>query len=548
MYRTIFLLIAALGVGQALAAEPVLRQPVTEVFAVTGVRIVVGPGEVLERGALVVRDGIIEAVGEGIDIPADATVYEHDPEEAALTIYPGLIDAYVPVAFVRDKDDGSEEDNGDPVTHRPGKYPHPLITPDRRMNSRHWPADRVDALRDAGFTTAVLAPEDGLVRGRSALVNLGEGGYGANVIEPQLFQHISLHARMSGRSFPSSLMGGVALLRQAFLDAQWQAEARSVWQNSPSQRRPEFLEGVKSLEGLITGDVPVVFEATDTLDSLRISGLVDEFGLSAWMVGHGKEYQRLDSISASGIGQILPLDFPSAPDLEEDAEREASLQELRHWHLAPENPARVMEAGLSVLLTSHPHGSPGNLFEHLEKAIERGLDPDRALAALTTEPANALGLGGRAGRIEAGYMANFLLVEDELFVASPSIREVWVDGRRHLLREMEPPEVEPAGEWDIELIVAGMGNIDATLTLRGDAPTLSGSMEIMGTRLPLSEARVSGSRLDMRIDGSRLGMPGSFTMYMDIEGDRGRGAGSSPQGEFDVRGRRTGDPDEEDAA
>jgi hypothetical protein len=73
-------------------------------------------------------------------------------------------------------------------------------------------------------------------------------------------------------------------------------------------------------------------------------------------------------------------------------------------------------------------------------------------------------------------------------------------------------------------------------------------MEIMGTRLPLSEARVSGSRLDIRIDGSRLGMPGSFTMYMDIEGDRGRGAGSSPQGDFNVRGRRTGDPDQEDSA
>ena len=547
MYRTIFLLIVALGVGQALANEPVLRQPVTDVFAVTGVRIVVGPGEVIESGALVVRDGIIEAVGEGIDIPADATVYEHDPEEVELTIYPGLIDAYVPVAFASDKND-DDDDNGDPVVHRPGQYPHPLITPDRRMNSKHWPADRVDALRRAGFTTAVLAPEEGLVRGRSALVNLGEGGFGANVIEPDLFQHISLHARMSGRSFPSSLMGGMALLRQALLDAQWQAEARSVWQDNPSQRRPEFLEGVESLEALVTGDVPVVFEATDTLDSLRIAGLVDEFGLSAWMVGHGNEYQRLDSIAASGIGQILPMDFPSAPDVDDDAEREVSLQELRHWNLAPENPTRVMGSGLSVLLTSHPHGSPAGLFEHLEKAIERGLDPDRALAALTTEPAEALGLSGRAGRIEAGYMANFLLVEDELFVASPAIREIWVDGRRHLLREMDPPEVEPAGKWDIELIVAGMGSIDASLTLRGDAPTLSGNMEIMGTRLPLSEARVSGSRLDIRIDGSRLGMPGSFTMYMDIEGDRGRGAGSSPQGDFNVRGRRTGDPDQEDSA
>lgn len=545
MRRTTFLLLFAFfGLGKALATEPVLRQPATDVFAVTGVRIVVAPGEVIEAGSLVVRDGVIAAVGAGIAIPPDATVFEHDPEEARLTIYPGLIDVYVPVPFSGEED----EDNGEPVVHRPGQYPHPLITPERRMSSRHWPLDRVEALRGAGFTTAVLAPDDGLVRGRSALVNLGEGGFGANVIEPELFQHVSLQARSAGRSFPSSLMGSMALLRQAFLDAQWQAEARSVWLANPGQRRPEFLEGIEALEALTGGDMTVVFEAADTLDSLRIAALAEEFGLSAWMVGHGREYQRLNSLAATGITQILPLDFPSAPDVDADVEREVSLQELRHWHLAPENPAKVMESGLGVLLTSHPHGSPGNLFEHLEKAIERGLDPDRALAALTTGPAEVLGLAGRAGRIEAGYMANFLLVEDDLFVASPSIREVWVDGRRHLLREVDPPEVEPAGEWAIELIVGGMGNIDATMVLHGAAPVLTGSLEIMGTQLPLSEARVSGKRLDVRIDGARLGMPGSFTLYMDIEGDRGRGAGSSPQGDFNVRGRRTGDPDQEDAA
>jgi hypothetical protein len=546
LYRIITLLVAFFALGQTLASEPVLRQPVSEVFAVTGVRIVTSPGNMIESGTLVVRDGVIESVGADIAIPSDATVFEYDPEESQLTVYPGLIDVYVPVSFA--KDDDKDDDNGDPVTHRLGEYPHPLITPARAMSSRYWPGDRIEALRNAGFTTALLAPEDGLVRGRSALVNLGDGGFGANVIVPELFQHVSLQARLANRQFPGSLMGAVALLRQAFFDAQWQTEAREVWQRNPAQARPDFLEGIEPLESVLAGDVPVVFESADMLDSLRIASIAEEFGLSPWMVGHGREYQRLDSLAATGIGQILPLDFPSEPEVDEDAEREASLQELRHWQLAPENPARVMASGLPVMLTSNPHSNPGNLFEHIERAIERGLDPDRVLAALTTEPAQTLGIEDRAGRIESGYMANFILVEDELFVASPSIREVWVDGRRHLLREMEPPEVEPAGQWDIELVVSGMGSIDASLELRGDAPVLSGTMEIMGTRLPLSEARVSGSRLDIRIDGSRLGMPGSITLYMDIEGDRGRGAGSSPQGDFNVRGRRTGDPEEEDAA
>jgi len=250
----------------------------------------------------------------------------------------------------------------------------------------------------------------------------------------------------------------------------------------------------------------------------------------------------------TGLGQILPLDFPDAPDVDEH-ERDISLPELRHWKHAPENPMRVMESGLPVVFTTYPHGSPDAIFANLARAIERGLDPDRALAALTTEPAKMLGIEDRAGRLAPGYMANFVLSEGELLVESPALREVWIDGRRNVLQELEPPEVEPAGTWDITLTVEGMGDIDASLELDGKAPDLSGSMGIMGNSVPLAEARVSGSRLNVRIDGSRLGMPGSITFHLDIEGKRGRGSGSSPQGDFDVRGKRSGDPDEtEDAA
>lgn len=541
------MLAAVVVVVHAAASEPDLRQPVPGVHAISGVSVVTEPGEIIDNATLVVRDGLVEAVGESVSVPDDAELIEFDPEEEQITIYPGLIDAYVPVKFARDEDnrDDEEDADADSETLRPGRYPHPLVTPERRLTSRHWPQDRVEELRNAGFTTAVLAPESGLIRGVSALVNLGEGGYAANVIDPELFVHMALDARISGRDFPNSMMGAVALMRQTFLDARWQAEARAVWQEHPDQPRPEFLEGLEPLEAVLAGDVSVVFETEDMLGSLRAASVAAEFGLRPWLVGHGYEYQRLDSLAETGLGQILPLDFPEPPDVEEN-ERDVSLAELRHWDRAPDNPARVMASGLDVLLTSHPHSSPDGLFENLEAAVERGLDADRALAALTTEPATMLGIGDRAGRLQPGYMANFVLVEGELFTASPGLREVWVDGRRHLLRELEPPEVEPAGTWELTLEVEGMGDMDAGLELKGEAPSLTGHFEIMGTTVSLSEARVSGKRLDIRIDGSKLGMPGAITLYMDIEEDRGRGSGSSPQGEFGVRGRRTGDPDDEE--
>jgi len=545
--RIVLFALAAGWLLPAASAEPVLRQPVPGVHAISGVTLVTAPGELIENGIIVVRDGIIESVGADIAIPSDARVHEFDPEESEIHVYPGLIDAYVPVAFSETDGEGDEEEGESAEGLAPARYPHPLITPGRVLSSDFWPAERVEALRRAGFTSAVIAPEHGLVRGSSALVNLGEGGLAENLIAAELFQHFSLQARTSGGGFPNSLMGSIALLRQVLADAQWQVAARSAWQRNPAQARPAFLEGVSALEPALSGEIPTVFESADMLDSLRVASVAGEYGLQPWIVGHGREYQRLDSLVATGLGQILPLDFPDAPDVEKH-ERDVSLPELRHWQYAADNPARVMDAGLPVVFTTHPHSSPDAIFANLARAIERGLAPDRALAALTTGPAKMLGIDDRAGRLAAGYMANFLLVDGKLLVESPTIQEVWVDGRRHLLAALEPPEIEPAGRWDITLVVEGMGNMDASLDLEGQAPKLSGSFSIMGTSVPLAEARVSGSRLDVRIDGSRMGMPGSITFYLDIEGERGSGSGSSPQGDFEVRGRRSGDPDEVEEA
>ena len=548
MKRILLFVVAGAWLLPAAAQEPVLRQPVPGVHAITGVTLVTAPGETIANGVIVVRDGIIEAVGADVAVPPDARVHEYDPEESDMHVYPGLIDAYVPVAFdANAKGDDEEGDGGSGERLEPGRYPHPLITPERRLSSALWPLERVESLRRAGFTTAVLAPEAGLARGAGALVNLGQGGLAENLIDPERSQHFSLQARSSGRGFPSSLMGAVALLRQVLADAQWQVAARAAWQRNPAQARPPFLEGIAALEPVLTGNMPAVFETDGMLDSLRVASVAGEYDLRPWMVGHGREYQRLDSLAATGLGQILPLDFPDAPDVDKH-ERDTSLAELRHWQRAPENPARVMAAGLPVVFTTHPHSSPDAVFANLSKAIERGLDSDRALAALTTEPARMLGIDDRAGRLAAGYMANFILVDGELLVESPALQEVWVDGRRNVLLALDPPEIEPAGSWDITLATEGMGNIDAALELKGKATNLSGSFEIMGTSMPLAEARVSGSRLNVRIDGSRLGMSGSLTFFLDIEGERGSGSGSSPQGSFDVRARRSSGPDEVEEA
>jgi len=533
---TLILLLAA----APLTATTEFRQPLPSVFAIVDVSVVTEPGRQLNNATVVIRDGLIESVGVERVPPADAQVirFERADDQPPLTIYPGLIESFLPVDFEIDED--AEIPAGR----------HSLIHPERTIDAEDWPADAIEQYRSAGFTTALLAPRGGLLAGQSTLANLGDGGLKANRLAGGLAQHASLHGRDVFGGYPQSLMGSIALLRQTLADARWQSSAQSAWQRNPSQPRPDWMEGLQALAPVRTGDQPLVVESQDALDSLRIFSLIDR-DTNLVIVGSGREYQRLDRIAERGAPHILPLNFPDAPDVEEaegnaNGNRDVALEELRHWHQAPENPARLIDAGVQVLLTSHGQPSPGDVFAEIATAVERGLDAEQALAALTTGPAEWLGIADRAGRIAPGYMANLLLVEGDLLVESPAISEVWVDGRRYQKAALEPPEIDPAGTWDLNINAGSMGQIEGTLKVSGPPTGMQGSLTIMGAEAPLSEARVSGTQLQVKINAANFGASGTISINFDIDGERGRGTGSGPFGNFSLRGERTSNvPDEE---
>ena len=549
--RYAVLFICALLIGPLNAAE--LRQPLPDVYAIVDVRVVTAPGEVLESATIVVRDGVIEAVGTDIQPPPDASLvtFERDDEQPPITVYAGLIDPYVAVGGT----DESENGDSDETERVPGS--HPLVKPDFELDAASWPAETVEGYRRAGFTTALMAPSAGMLRGSSVLANLGDGGMSHNLLRRDVAQHAHLHERSPDGSYPQSLMGAVALFRQTLLDAAWQQRARSAWQADPAQARPEWLHGMDALAPVLAGDQPLVFESKDVLDSLRILDLVDA-ETDLVLIGNGEEYKRLGDFDRK-VPHILPLDFPGAPDVESeedgagngensggDQNRDVSLEELRHWKNAPENPVRMAAAGFPVLFTAHGQSDPADLFAQVARSIEHGLDSDVALAALTTGPAEWLGIADRAGRVAEGYMANLVLVEGDLFAEKPTISEVWVDGHRFELAKLTPPEVDPAGTWNLTLGLEGMGDIEATLTLSGEPSDMEGTLTAMGSESPLAEARVSGKQLQLKIDAARYGGAGTVSINMDIEGERGRGNGSGPFGEFTVRGTKSSGPGDEE--
>jgi imidazolonepropionase-like amidohydrolase len=244
-------------------------------------------------------------------------------------------------------------------------------------------------------------------------------------------QVVALRSPRGWDGYPESAMGAVALFRQSILDARWARRAAAAYRANPAQERPAFDASLEALQPAAHGEQPVAFETESSLELLRAAALAEELGLKAIAVGNGREYQRLAELKAHPLPLFLPLDFPDTPKVGEVDDLSISLEDLRHWDAAPANPATLHAEKVPFALTSFRQKEPKQLWKALETAIERGFPKDAALGALTKVPAELLGLSGRAGTIEAGKMANLVVVDGELLVAEPKIEAVWIDGRRY---------------------------------------------------------------------------------------------------------------------
>ena len=386
------------------------------VHALVGARVVVAPGRVLPQATVVLRDGVITAVAAGLEPPADARIWKLDGR----TIYPGLIDAWVPRAWPLEKAEELPQ----------GAHRNPAVRTERDVVDRLRDDKSWQDLREAGFTTALVVPGEGIFRGLGAVANLSDDPR-AGVLRPRAVQAVAVRSGKDPSGYPRSLMGTVALFRQTILDARWHARAESAYRADPSQARPSYDASLSALEPAATGAMPIVFETENVLDALRVAGLAEELDLRAWIVGSGEEYRRLAELRERPLPLVLPIAFPKRPDVDNLDDGTIGLDELRHWDQAPSNPVLLDQARVPFALTSFRQEKPREIWKQLARAIERGLAPDRALAALTQVPAEYLGISGRAGTVEAGKMANLVVVDGELLVESPKIEAVWIDGVRY---------------------------------------------------------------------------------------------------------------------
>lgn len=446
--------------------EPVvgLRTFIPRNYAFINGHVHTSPGSLIENGTILIRDGIVTAVGKNIKIPGTATVVDLKGKH----VYAGFIDGYL--AIDSDESLSGERENWNSQV-KPAEF-----------SLDHYKMDRedLDKRLSQGFTAAQLALNEGIFAGQTAVIQLnGEG----TPLDESAAQAMAFRYNGWGSTeFPNALLGCITLMRQTFLDAEWYSDAKSKVEKYPGLNEPvDSDRHLETLSRSVSDRTPFLFQVSDEIYAMRAMKIAREFDLNLQLVGNGWEYRRLKDLKNSNAFIYLPVNYPGKPDVTDPYRSlEYSTAALKHWDIAPDNAQRADRAGILFGWTGNGLKDIIEFKKNLARSVERGLSPITALAALTTNPARAMGLDDILGKIEEGFLANLVITEDEYFNPDSRVTEVWVAGKREWEEKDWPDRV--AGIYSLEY-----NGITGSLELKKD---LSGTIMLDSVNINLQDLNI----------------------------------------------------------
>ena len=410
-------------------------------FAIRDTRVVRVSGPTLEHSTVILRDGLIEAVGQNLSVPAGAWVIEGK----RLTVYPGLTDALstwgIPEAAPAMP--GAQGRGGAPPAAQASPPAAVARGPEDRPSNTSWirAADllslsdkRIEAARSAGFTTAVTFPAHGIFAGQGAVIDLAGDRPGQMVVVSPAGEYVSLTTG-GFTSFPGSLMGVIAYIRQIYLDAGHYRLARDMYQSPAGLRRPAY---DRALEGVLESP-RVLLPATREVEIDRMLRFAQELKHPAVLYGVHEAWRAVDQIKRSNIPVLVSLKWPErSKDANPDDHESLRVLELRAH--APETPAALCKGGVHFAFYSD-NTRPQDIRKAVKRALDAGLPADEAIRAFTLSAAEIYGVADRMGSIDKGKIANLVITDGPMFEEHTKVKYIFVDGAKY-----EPiPEEQPAG-------------------------------------------------------------------------------------------------------
>jgi len=482
---------ASRGSGEEKSACPEQSRRVVAIKA--GIIIPVTSPQI-ENGVVLIRDGKIESVGKEIQIPQGAEFIDATDK----VVIPGLIDVFTTLAEKARDDEES-------------------VTPAIRAE------DAFDFFADyrrmlaGGVTTVYISPgQRRLISGLGAVVKLAGDSVAQRVLTDAAALHITLGELPKRppeiykppippgpnapilpveKQLPTTRMAELALLRQLFTQAQQYQKQR------PPRTDPKIEALLPALEAKLSVRINCQ-TAQDIGSAIR---LADEFNLKLVLEGATEAYKVVDEVKQCGAPVIISGIIEPGQAQTKDYDEDVALGRVN-----PANSAVLAKAGVKFALSASTDQAIADLAFIAGCAVNRGLSPQTAIAAITITPAEILGVAERVGSIEKGKDADLVILTSEPFNIESVVDRTIVDGKVVYTRPAEETK-KPAPEEPITAIRAGKiftasrGQIDDGLIL------IKGSkIAYVGRPKPISQqARVIDA-------GGSVVIPGLIDIYSHL--------------------------------
>ncbi|MCZ6705335.1 MAG: amidohydrolase family protein [Bacteroidetes bacterium] len=539
------LFLACIPTSAALAQRDAPDIPVvTKAVALEGVRIVQSPGRVIENGTVLIRNGLIEAVGENVDVPYDAERIAPD----SMTVYAGFIDGLSSTGVPQPKEEEDlppVPDRGNPPDDRAG------IQPQRDVRSL-LSADQksIENLRKLGFGAAHVVPIGRMLPGSGAVVLLA----GDEPRDMVLKGDASLFVQFQGarRMYPGTPMAMTAKFRQLFTEAKRRQQMVQLFESGTSGvPRPEFDEVHYAFFPVIDREKPVFFYVDDVLEIHRALKLQSILGFDLSLAGLHEGFDAVDALATSGAPLFVTLDLPKKPkwmsklkrdsldtilaayddetrtatfrDVEAERRNLEARQVMSRDEFASVA-AKLEAAGVSFGFTTRG-AKTKDIRKNIREMIDRGLSEDAALAALTTHAAANLGLSESLGSVDVGKIANLIVADGPLFDVNTKYQYVFVDGKKFFYekseRERQTDDDSLAGTWTFTAFTPD-GEQSGEVVFEKDGESYTGT-------ITYPDLDVTMELTDVSLDGDHLSFswedPNSGTMTVEgsISGDEFEG-------------------------
>lgn len=532
-------------------SDPTGKRRVSSTYAITNATVQTAPGQQPIKTSLLVKDGVILGVGTNLSLPKVAQVIAGD----SLYIYPGFIDGAGSMGVTRPKDPERPKDfvSSNPPDEIAG------ITPWRSATDQFDAANaQVEEWRKAGFTISQIQPDGGMLPGKSAIMVLGQTG-NTNLI--QINSAMAANFRGSRGMYPATLAGVMAKFRDIYYNSRLAIEHEKLFASTAGVTRPQVTPTHSAMAPVVQGQMPVIFTASTDLEIRRAIALQKEFGFKMILTGLENYENVIDLIKSSNIPVLVKLEIPDDKSIK--AQKESDVTEAtkaQHervkaaYDQALKQAGMLEKAGIPFAFTTSG-AKAGDAWKALGAMIKNGLSEKAALAALTTNPAQILGISRTAGTIEKGKMANLVITTAPLFSEDAQVKHVVADGYFFDYEVKKKTNGNGNGKTD------GAAKVEGVWEYTSETPAGSGSGEITLKRngsgfegtityddpsgsgkasSPIKNVTLSGNSLSFDFDVNAGGMSLTVTISGQIDGNTMDGSLSVPQmGSFPVKASLT---------